>query len=110
MGTLLHELGHAHSVECWNGDRLAGGLYGVCIGGLFAGESMFHRVRDASKAALVHLVERLRAGPFDAIVCRAFASIADFVAATRPLLRPGGRWYAMKGQRPDAELRDLGWG
>lgn len=58
----LHELGWAHSVEAWTPDgRLAGGLYGVHIGGLFAGESMFHRERDASKVALVALVERLRA-------------------------------------------------
>ena len=55
----LHELGWAHSVEAWQDGRLAGGLYGVAIGGLFAGESMFHRVRDASKAALVGLVELL---------------------------------------------------
>lgn len=57
--TRLHELGWAHSIECWQGDRLVGGLYGVAIGGLFAGESMFHRVTDASKVALVALVERL---------------------------------------------------
>nr|WP_235547735.1 MULTISPECIES: leucyl/phenylalanyl-tRNA--protein transferase [unclassified Nocardioides] len=57
----LHELGWAHSVEAWQGGRLVGGLYGVGIGGLFAGESMFHRERDASKVALVALVERLRA-------------------------------------------------
>jgi leucyl/phenylalanyl-tRNA--protein transferase len=56
----LHELGWAHSVEAWRDGRLAGGLYGVAIGGLFAGESMFHRQRDASKAALVGLVEGLR--------------------------------------------------
>lgn len=56
----LHELGHAHSVEVWNGGDLAGGIYGVAVGGLFAGESMFHRVTDASKVALVALVERLR--------------------------------------------------
>ena len=53
----LHALGWAHSVEAWQGDRLVGGLYGVSIGGLFAGESMFHTVRDASKVALVGLVE-----------------------------------------------------
>ncbi len=52
----LHRLGWAHSVEAWQGDQLVGGLYGVAIGGLFAGESMFHRVRDASKAALAGLV------------------------------------------------------
>jgi leucyl/phenylalanyl-tRNA--protein transferase len=56
----LHELGWAHSVEAWLDGRLAGGLYGVAIGGLFAGESMFHRARDASKVALVGLVGLLR--------------------------------------------------
>jgi leucyl/phenylalanyl-tRNA---protein transferase len=55
----LHRLGWAHSVETWRGDELVGGLYGVAIGGLFAGESMFHRTRDASKVALVALVEGL---------------------------------------------------
>jgi leucyl/phenylalanyl-tRNA--protein transferase len=58
--TRLHELGHAHSVEVWHDGKLAGGVYGVTVGGLFAGESMFTRVRDASKVALVHLMERLR--------------------------------------------------
>jgi leucyl/phenylalanyl-tRNA---protein transferase len=56
----LHAMGHAHSVEVWNGGELAGGVYGVTVGGLFAGESMFSRVTDASKVALVHLVDRLR--------------------------------------------------
>jgi leucyl/phenylalanyl-tRNA---protein transferase len=60
--TRLHELGWAHSVEAWDEDGLAGGLYGVAIGGLFAGESMFHRATDASKVALVALVERLGVG------------------------------------------------
>ena len=55
----LHALGFAHSLEVWCGDELAGGVYGVALGGLFAGESMFTHVRDASKAALVFLVERL---------------------------------------------------
>lgn len=58
----LHRLGWAHSVETWRDGELVGGLYGVAIGGLFAGESMFHRATDASKVALVGLVERLRAG------------------------------------------------
>jgi leucyl/phenylalanyl-tRNA--protein transferase len=57
----LHRLGWAHSVEAWRDGELAGGLYGVGIGGLFAGESMFHRVRDASKVALVALVELMTA-------------------------------------------------
>ena len=56
----LHGLGHAQSIEVWSGDELAGGIYGVAVGGLFAGESMFSRRRDASKVALVHLIERLR--------------------------------------------------
>ena len=60
----LHAGGHAHSVECWRDGELAGGLYGVMLGGAFFGESMFSRERDASKAALVHLVERLRRGGF----------------------------------------------
>lgn len=58
--TRLYELGWAHSVEAWRGDRLVGGLYGVAIGGLFAGESMFHAERDASKVALLGLVDLLR--------------------------------------------------
>jgi leucyl/phenylalanyl-tRNA--protein transferase len=58
--TELHRLGWAHSVETWREGELVGGLYGVAIGGLFAGESMFHRVRDASKVALVALVDLLR--------------------------------------------------
>lgn len=59
----LHRLGWAHSVEVWDNEgRLAGGLYGVAIGGLFAGESMFHEARDASKVALVHLVVVMNQG------------------------------------------------
>jgi leucyl/phenylalanyl-tRNA--protein transferase len=60
----LHAGGHAHSVECWQDGRLVGGLYGVVLGAAFFGESMFSRERDASKVALVHLVEGLRRGGF----------------------------------------------
>lgn len=60
----LHEMGFAHSVECWRDGRLEGGLYGVALRGAFFGESMFSRARDASKVALVHLVGRLIAGGF----------------------------------------------
>ncbi|MEE8277085.1 MAG: leucyl/phenylalanyl-tRNA--protein transferase [Alphaproteobacteria bacterium] len=60
----LHDMGFAHSVECWQGGRLLGGLYGVALGGAFFGESMFSRVRDASKVALCHLVARLRRGKY----------------------------------------------
>ncbi len=58
--TSLHRMGFAHSVEAWLDGRLVGGLYGVAVGGLFAGESMFFRETDASKVCLVHLVERMR--------------------------------------------------
>jgi leucyl/phenylalanyl-tRNA--protein transferase len=58
--TEMHRLGHAHSVESWVGDELAGGIYGIAIHGLFAAESMFYRVTDGSKAALAALVARLR--------------------------------------------------
>ena len=60
----LHRMGHAHSVEVWNGNELVGGLYGVSLRAAFFGESMFSRARDASKIALVHLVARLRYGGF----------------------------------------------
>ncbi len=60
----LHHLGHAHSVETWLEEELVGGLYGVAIGGAFFGESMFHRVTDASKVALHALVQRLRRNGF----------------------------------------------
>lgn len=61
----LHTTGHAHSVETWVEGRLAGGIYGVAVGAFFSGESMFHRVSDASKVALFHLVERLRQQGFE---------------------------------------------
>jgi leucyl/phenylalanyl-tRNA--protein transferase len=62
--TALHRDGHAHSIEVWQAGALVGGLYGVTIGGVFFGESMFSRMRDASKVALVHLVARLRLGGY----------------------------------------------
>jgi len=62
--TALHDLGHAHSIEIWRDGCLAGGLYGVQIGGVFFGESMFHRVPGASKVAICRLVEMMRAGGF----------------------------------------------
>ncbi|MGI8526447.1 MAG: leucyl/phenylalanyl-tRNA--protein transferase [Pseudolabrys sp.] len=60
----LYERGDCHTVEVYDGDQLVGGLYGVSLGGVFFGESMFHRARDASKVALVHLVARLKAGGY----------------------------------------------
>ena len=78
--TSLYHLGFAHSVECWLGRRLIGGLYGVAMGGALFGESMFSRQSDASKIALIHLVARLRAGGF---------SLLDSQFITRHLRRFG---------------------
>ena len=66
----LHRLGHAHSVECWEGEELVGGLYGVKLGGAFFGESMFSLRSDASKVALAWLVARLRVGNFHLLDCQ----------------------------------------
>jgi leucyl/phenylalanyl-tRNA--protein transferase len=67
----LHRMGFAHSVETWKGDELVGGLYGVSLGAAFFGESMFHTMRDASKVALVHLVDRLREKKFEVLDAQA---------------------------------------
>lgn len=67
---VLHELGEAHSVECWDGEVLCGGLYGVSVGRIFCGESMFSRSSDASKVALVHLMEHLKPAGFEMIDCQ----------------------------------------
>ncbi|MGZ8384642.1 MAG: leucyl/phenylalanyl-tRNA--protein transferase [Nitrospira sp.] len=71
--TRLHELGYAHSVEAWQNDRLVGGLYGVSLGGVFFAESMFTKVDDASKVALVKLVTQLQAWNFRLIDCQQFS-------------------------------------
>ena len=70
----LHQLGFAHSVEVWRGDQLVGGLYGVSLGAAFFGESMFHREPDASKVALVHLVQRMRERGFELLDSQATTS------------------------------------
>ena len=66
----LHKLGYVHSIECWQGDRLVGGLYGIALGRIFFGESMFTRVADASKVAFVYLVRHLQTKGFVAIDCQ----------------------------------------
>ena len=76
----LHELGFAHSVETWKDGELVGGLYGVSLGAVFFGESMFHRRTDASKVALVHLVERLKTRGYE---------LLDSQASTEHLRRFG---------------------
>jgi leucyl/phenylalanyl-tRNA--protein transferase len=78
----LHAAGHAHSVECWQDGALAGGLYGVSIGRVFFGESMFARVNDASKVAFVHLVRQLRAWQFPVIDCQVHTRHLESLGAT----------------------------
>jgi leucyl/phenylalanyl-tRNA--protein transferase len=80
---LLHEAGHAHSLECWEQGRLVGGIYGVAIGGFFAGESMFHRVSNASKVALFHLVEHLKARGFVLFDLQMITPVAAQLGATQ---------------------------
>jgi leucyl/phenylalanyl-tRNA---protein transferase len=83
--TRLHRAGYAHSVETWIGGRLAGGLYGVALGRMYYGESMFTRVPDASKIALVHLVRQLERLGFGMIDCQmATAHLARFGACEIP--------------------------
>jgi len=80
--TQLHEQGHAHSVECWQGDELVGGIYGVAVGGLFAGESMFHRADNASKTALHHLITHLRTRGFSLFDIQMVTDITQQLGAT----------------------------
>jgi len=102
----LHALGYAHSLECWQQGELAGGLYGVSVGGMFFGESMFSRVANSSKAALAVLAEQLEAWGFDCIDCqmrtehllslgaREVSGHQFFALLQRSVLRPTrqGKW------------------
>ena len=102
----LHDLGYAHSVECWQGEALAGGLYGIALGRIFFGESMFTRVSNGSKVALVALVDRLKAADFQLIDCqmttRHLASFGareisgtEFLDQLNSFIQttvPGGKW------------------
>jgi leucyl/phenylalanyl-tRNA---protein transferase len=86
----LFEIGHCHTVEVYDGETLAGGLYGVSLGRAFFGESMFHRVRDASKIALVHLVARLKLGGFELLDTQFLTEhLATFGATDVPQERYG---------------------
>jgi leucyl/phenylalanyl-tRNA---protein transferase len=78
---ILHQQGYAHSVECWHDNTLAGGLYGVAIGRIFFGESMFSQMQDASKVALVHLARRLRCWKFRLIDCQVFSKHLESLGA-----------------------------
>ena len=113
----LYALGYAHSVEAWQGEQLVGGLYGVALGRIFFGESMFARVSDASKVAFVHLVRQLRRWGFVLIDCQVYtghlASLgavpmprAEFCAA---LGRHAGPPHRAGHWRMDADLGVDGW-
>jgi leucyl/phenylalanyl-tRNA---protein transferase len=116
--TELHRRGHAHSIECRIEDDLVGGLYGVSIGAVFFGESMFSRVRDASKVALVHLVARLIKGSFQLLDCqfmtehlRSLGAIEitrdDFRARLADAIdRPAGFQRELGGEDPCAIVQD----
>jgi leucyl/phenylalanyl-tRNA--protein transferase len=106
----LHRKGFAHSIECWDGDDLVGGLYGVSLGAAFFGESMFSTKRDASKIALVHLVSRLIAGGYQLLDAQFHNPHLDqfglqridrksFRSALAAALRQQGEFYP-----PDAPL------
>ncbi|MFO1035014.1 MAG: leucyl/phenylalanyl-tRNA--protein transferase [Hyphomicrobiales bacterium] len=115
--TGLHEMGHCHSVECWQGHRLVGGLYGVRLGAVFFGESMFSRATDASKVALVHLVARLNAGGFRLLDAQfmnphlerlgAVTMLKqDYLAKLREALASQGDFFAFRDDDdPDTVLR-----
>ena len=77
----LAQAGHAHSVECWQEGRLMGGVYGVSVGGFFAGESMFHRADNASKVALVHLDRHLARRGFTLLDCQMVTSVTRSLGA-----------------------------
>ena len=81
--TELHNQGHAHSLECWQEGKLVGGIYGVAIGGFFAGESMFHRVSNASKIALYYLHERLRQRNFSLLDIQMLTEITNNLGAVQ---------------------------
>lgn len=104
--TELHDLGYAHSVETYQGGKLVGGLYGVAIGGVFFGESMFHLVSDASKVALYYLVEELSERDFDFI---------DSQVPNSHMKRMGGRevrrerFLAMLGKAVNKEIPPGKW-
>jgi len=108
----LHRAGHAHSFECWQDGMLVGGLYGVAVGRMFYGESMFSHATDASKVALVALVEELRQRGFPLIDCQVPTPLLaqlgareiprrEFLRRLRTLVNypePGGRWTRVQAQ------------
>ncbi|WP_316862760.1 leucyl/phenylalanyl-tRNA--protein transferase [uncultured Cohaesibacter sp.] len=107
----LHAMGHCHSVEVWDQDRLIGGLYGVSLGTAFFGESMFSRERDTSKMALIHLVERMKAGGYTLLDTqfitdhlRQFGAIeipkADYHVLLDQAMQTRADFFALDGKQP----------
>ncbi len=102
----LHDMGIAHSVECWSGGDLVGGLYGLAIGQVFFGESMFTRQRDASKVALVHLVERLRGWGYGLIDCQVVTAHLTSLGA---VAIPRSRFISLLARLCDRPGREGRW-
>jgi leucyl/phenylalanyl-tRNA--protein transferase len=111
----LFLLGFGHSVECWLGSRLVGGLYGVAVGGAFFGESMFSLERDASKVALVHLIARLKVGQFSLLDAQfqtkhlsQFGAMeiprADYKRRLQGALERQGDFYLLPAYEPGAAV------
>ncbi|HFC54266.1 MAG TPA: leucyl/phenylalanyl-tRNA--protein transferase [Gammaproteobacteria bacterium] len=102
----LHDMGIAHSVECWSGGDVVGGLYGLAIGQVFFGESMFTRQRDASKVALVHLVERLRGWGYGLIDCQVVTAHLTSLGA---VAIPRSRFISLLARLCDRPGREGRW-
>lgn len=100
----LHREGHAHSIECWQDDALVGGLYGVGIGGVFCGESMFSRASNASKVALVWLVGVLRRAGARLLDCQ---FMTDHLASLGAVEVPQSRYVALLGEAVAVEAASL---
>ena len=112
----MHELGYAHSVECWQDDELVGGLYGMAVGRVFFGESMFARVTDASKVALAHLARLLEQRNYAIIDCQMTTAHLQSMGAreiSRALFSAGLARWTQEGDRPQMwtsdALASLSW-
>ena len=109
----LHRLGHAHCIECWQDGALAGGLYGVTIGRVFFGESMFATVRDASKTAFFQLVRTLQQWGYELIDCQVHTPHLESLGAVNiprsDFIRHLDKWCELKTTEPDAWPAETDW-
>lgn len=106
----LYAMGHAHSIECWDGERLVGGLYGIMLGRAFFGESMFSRATDASKVALAWLVARLKVGGFELLDCQFMTDHLASMGATEISARAYSGLLASAVSEAVPGLPDVGAG